>query len=161
LNGGDGSDQLYGDDGNDVLSGGAGNDNLTGGLGNDTLTGGADSDFFDVWSVFGDTSTDTITDFTAGNGIARRPALDSHLAVQRLHGGQSLRKWLRPLDAVGQQYLAGVRHRWSGRGAAAFQTAVILNNVNKSDLVANNLNGYNPNAIVGTAGEDSLNGTRW
>jgi Ca2+-binding RTX toxin-like protein len=65
LLGGNGDDLLVGDAGNDSLNGGLGNDTLRGGLGNDTLTSGSGIDVF----VFapGD-GTDTITDFSLGQG---------------------------------------------------------------------------------------------
>jgi Ca2+-binding RTX toxin-like protein len=43
-------------------------------------------------------------------------------------------------------------------GAAGFRTVAILNNVTKSHLVADNLGGFDPNAIRGTAAADSLTG---
>jgi VCBS repeat-containing protein len=52
--------------GDDYLVGGSGDDILIGGAGDDILTGGAGADEF-VWN-FGDTGTDTITDFNAGEG---------------------------------------------------------------------------------------------
>jgi Ca2+-binding RTX toxin-like protein len=158
LNGGDGNDQLYGDDGNDVLSGGAGTDNLTGGLGNDTLTGGADSDSFTVWSGTGDTSTDTITDFTVGNGIGADRLSILTWQFSGYTGTNPFSDGFARLTQSGSNSLLEVDSDGPG-GAAVFQTAVILNNVSKSDLVAYNLNGFNPNAIVGTAGADSLSGT--
>jgi serralysin len=58
MTGGSGADTLGGGGGNDFLRGLAGNDSLSGGVGNDTF----------VFNVgFG---KDTITDFTAGAGVA-------------------------------------------------------------------------------------------
>jgi ELWxxDGT repeat protein len=65
LSGGGNTDVLYGFGGSDVLNGGGGNDLLSGGQGNDTLTGGTGDDTFLFRSGDG---SDTITDFTAGNG---------------------------------------------------------------------------------------------
>ena len=65
LLGGNGDDLLVGDAGNDSLNGDLGNDTLRGGLGNDTLTGGSGIDVF----VFAPgEGTDTITDFSLGQG---------------------------------------------------------------------------------------------
>jgi Ca2+-binding RTX toxin-like protein len=167
--GNEGNDTLQGDDGDDDLSGGAGLDNLVGGagsdeldggMGNDTLTGGADSDFFDVWSVFGDTSTDTITDFTAGNGIASDRLWIPTWQFSGYTGGNPFGNGYARLTQSGSNTLLEFDTDGPG-GAAAFQTAVILNNVNKSDLVANNLNGYNPNAIVGNRRRGFAERHRW
>ena len=49
INGGANNDFIDGDGGNDTINGGSGDDIIYGGLGNDTLDGGADNDF-----VFGD-----------------------------------------------------------------------------------------------------------
>ncbi len=65
LSGGGNTDVLYGFAGSDTLSGGGGNDVLSGGQGNDTLTGGAGDDTFLFRTGDG---SDTITDFTAGDG---------------------------------------------------------------------------------------------
>jgi Ca2+-binding RTX toxin-like protein len=55
LSGGPGQDFLYGGSGNDVLDGGVGNDKLYGGSGNDNLDGGIGLD-----ELFGGTGDDTI-----------------------------------------------------------------------------------------------------
>jgi Ca2+-binding RTX toxin-like protein len=159
LNGGDGNDQLNGDDGNDVLSGGSGYDDLSGGLGNDTLTGGADSDYFNIWSSFGDTSVDTITDFVVGSGVGRdNLSMPTWLFSNFTPGGNPFSSGHARLTQSGANTLLEFDTDGSG-GAAAFQTVAILNNVSKSDVVADNLSGFNPNAIVGTAGADTLSGT--
>ncbi|MBK8387425.1 MAG: hypothetical protein IPL11_18285, partial [Candidatus Accumulibacter sp.] len=44
-------------------------------------------------------------------------------------------------------------------GAAGFRTVAILNNVTKTHLVADNLDGFDPNAMAGTAAADSLTGS--
>ncbi len=83
LNGGAGRDRLFGNDGNDILrgslgadtlNGGAGDDTLSGGTGNDTLTGGAGNDTF-IFVV--GTGIDTVTDFTAGDGLGDVIRVDS------------------------------------------------------------------------------------
>ena len=71
LSGNGGSDYLSGGEGDDRLSGGGGDDIIFGGMGSDTLTGGNGTDVF-VWSAADSTETasptDTITDFTVGDG---------------------------------------------------------------------------------------------
>ncbi|HKY01944.1 MAG TPA: putative Ig domain-containing protein, partial [Burkholderiales bacterium] len=62
LTGNAGNDALYGGAGTDTLNGGSGNDQLNGGSAADTLTGGAGQDLF-VFSSFGGTNVDVITDF--------------------------------------------------------------------------------------------------
>ncbi len=66
LFGSGGSDTLDGGKGNDILLGGTGNDTLMGGQGNDILIGGSGGDTF-VWKA-GDTGSDVIKDFKAGEG---------------------------------------------------------------------------------------------
>jgi hypothetical protein len=65
LMGGNGTDLLLGNAGDDLLYGDNGSDTLRGGLGNDTLTGGNGGDVFVFASGDG---TDTITDFSVGQG---------------------------------------------------------------------------------------------
>ena len=65
INGEGGSDLLEGKSGNDTLRGGLGNDILVGGVGNDIHAGGIGKDTFVVGAGEG---TDTITDFTKGDG---------------------------------------------------------------------------------------------
>ncbi|WP_422368329.1 beta strand repeat-containing protein [Pelagibius sp.] len=67
LFGGEGSDELFGGLGNDFLDGGAGNDILFGGEGDDVLFGGEGSDKF-VFTAADTGDTDTIGDFTTGDG---------------------------------------------------------------------------------------------
>ncbi|MDD5333965.1 MAG: hypothetical protein PHS32_09475 [Rhodoferax sp.] len=154
--GGAGNDNLYGQGGNDSLNGGDGNDYLSGDYGNDTLTGGAGSDFFQLRNSSADTSVDTITDFSAGVGgdnlyfttagftnySGSNPFASGHARLT-----QSGADTLLELDADGPS------------GAGTFQTVAILNNVTKGSMVANNINGWDPNAIVGTAAADSITGT--
>ena len=77
--GGGGDDDLYGGTGIDLQYGGLGSDLFYGGSGGDTMYGGAGQDFFyggagaDTFaylrlseSLFGDTTTDAIGDFTPG-----------------------------------------------------------------------------------------------
>lgn len=65
---------------NDVLNGGAGNDCLDGGRGNDTISGGAGNDAF---VMFGDTDSDTITDFNVAEDV-----------VVDLTGGAAVINWV-------------------------------------------------------------------
>ncbi len=73
ISGNGGIDWIFGAEGNDTLTGGSGDDFLFGGAGSDILTGGAGDDYLkgnagaDTF-VFqsGDTGTDTIGDFDAG-----------------------------------------------------------------------------------------------
>ena len=65
LIGGNGTDLLLGNADDDLVYGGNGTDTLEGGLGNDTLTGGNGGDVFVFASGDG---TDTITDFSLGQG---------------------------------------------------------------------------------------------
>jgi Ca2+-binding RTX toxin-like protein len=58
---------LIGNAAANTLNGGAGSDQLTGGAGNDILTGGLGNDTFNFSAVFG---KDTVTDFSAGLGVA-------------------------------------------------------------------------------------------
>ena len=67
LIGGLGDDYLSGHGGDDTLEGGADDDTLESGTGNDTMVGGTGDDLFVFYDNFG---TDTITDFTAGTGVA-------------------------------------------------------------------------------------------
>ncbi|MEM7749810.1 MAG: hypothetical protein AAF346_16280, partial [Pseudomonadota bacterium] len=59
-------------DGDDTITGGSGDDHIVGGAGDDTLTGGLGDDTFvfrDYGGDQGDFGHDTITDFSAGDGI--------------------------------------------------------------------------------------------
>ncbi|MER2626357.1 MAG: calcium-binding protein, partial [Accumulibacter sp.] len=156
LNGGDGNDQLYGNEDNDSMAGGAGYDTLTGGAGNDTLTGGVDIDYFSVWNGAADTSVDTITDFTAGlggdrlstptTGLTNFTSGDNPFASGHVRLTQSGANTLFEVDPDGSV------------GAGVFRTLAILNHVTRSLLVADNVGGFDPNPILGTAAADSLSG---
>lgn len=60
INGGNGNDYIYGESGNDSLNGGAGKDYVSGGDGNDIAAGGTDND-----SMYGGAGNDT---FNGGSG---------------------------------------------------------------------------------------------
>jgi len=64
--GSDSNDNLTGSDSNDYLNGGSGSDVLTGKAGNDVLTGGTGNDRFVFNTLFGESNSDVITDFTSG-----------------------------------------------------------------------------------------------
>ena len=78
LEGGKGSDTIFGEGGNDSLEGGAGRDELIGGDGDDTLSGGADADI--ILANAGD-----VVDGGAG-GFNTDAALNSDLDVLDLTG---------------------------------------------------------------------------
>jgi Ca2+-binding RTX toxin-like protein len=65
---------------NNVLTGNSGNNVLNGGGGADTLTGGAGADVFDLTGTT-DTSTDTITDWSAGDSFNGSLAANAQLNV--------------------------------------------------------------------------------
>jgi Ca2+-binding RTX toxin-like protein len=157
LNGLAGDDSLYGGLGNDSLDGGDGNDQLHGQEGNDTLTGGAGTDYFTVWATSGDSSTDTITDFTPGSG---GDYIYSYQIQSRFTnytpGSNPFGSGHARLTQSGANTLLEFDLDGPGVGGA-FQTALILNNVSKSSLVSWNLGNWNPN--VGTSGPDLFSGT--
>ncbi|MDR6634038.1 Ca2+-binding RTX toxin-like protein [Phyllobacterium sp. 1468] len=66
VNGGDGSDQLYGNNGVDVIGGGNGNDFIQGGLGADIMSGGAG---IDTLSYAGFTGSPVVIDLSQLNGL--------------------------------------------------------------------------------------------
>jgi Ca2+-binding RTX toxin-like protein len=157
LNGLAGDDTLQGGLGNDSLDGGDGNDQLQGQEGNDTLTGGAGTDYFTVWETSGDSSTDTITDFTpgsAGDYIYSNPI--EWRFTNYTWGSNPFGSGHARLTQSGANTLLEFDLDGPGVGGA-FQTALILNNVSKSSLVSWNLGGWNPN--VGTLGPDLFTGT--
>ncbi|MEF8756319.1 MAG: hypothetical protein V5B60_20675 [Accumulibacter sp.] len=158
------NDDLNGRAGNDTLNGLAGNDTLYGGLGNDTLTGGAGSDGFSVWHESGDNSTDTITDFTPGNGGDFISVLPSWLFTNFTPGSNPFGSGHARLTQSGANTLLDFDLDGPGVGSA-FQTAVILNNVSKSSLLSSSLGGWSPNVgtpspelFAGTHGNDEFDG---
>jgi Ca2+-binding RTX toxin-like protein len=141
----------------DILTGDAGSNSLQGSSGNDTLSGGAGSDYFDVWYIYDNTSVDTITDFTAGVGGDRLSMPTWWLTNYTFMDNPFVSGHMR-LTQSGANILFEVDQDGSV-GAAGFRTVAILNNVTKSHLVADNLGGFDPNAIGGTTGPDSLTGS--
>ena len=156
-------ESVYGSPYADILIGGANSDNLTGGLGNDTLTGGAGTDFFNLRNGSNDTSVDTITDFVAGKGGKGSTAGD-FLSIPTFQftnytsGANPFASGHARLTQQGPDTLVELDAD-GPTGPASFQTAAVLSNVSKSALVANNLGGYDPNAVVGTANADVMTGT--
>ncbi|MEO1681203.1 MAG: DUF5060 domain-containing protein [Pseudomonadota bacterium] len=68
LKGGDGNDRLVGGSGPDNMDGGDGDDILVGGSGADTMAGGAGSDRYRFLEADLDSSTNTVSDFSRGEG---------------------------------------------------------------------------------------------
>lgn len=151
------SDNLYGEAGNDSLDGGAGDDNLYGGNGNDTLTGGAGSDYFQFRTTAADTSTDTVTDFQAGLG-GDWLSIPTWLFSNYASGANPFTSGHARLTQSGANTLIEIDVD-GATGSAGFETIAILNNVNKTSLVASNLGGFSPLTSGATDGADSLTGT--
>lgn len=162
ITGNDGNDTLNGGDGNDELNGGTGNDFLYGDAGNDTLTGGAGQDRFETTIRYVGydpdlmVEKDIITDFVAGNSGDRillslfyfddssteNPFADGYARLTQ-SGADTLLQF--NIGGLGSGY--------------AFQTFVVLRNVNKADLTAFNFMGLDINSLVGTARNDKITGT--
>jgi Ca2+-binding RTX toxin-like protein len=141
----------------DILTGDTGSNSLNGAGGNDTLTGGAGSDIFFIWNGTADNSVDTITDFTAGLGGDRLSTFGLGFLTNYTFPDNPFASGHARLTQSGANTLVEVDPDGT-IGAAVFQTVAILNNVTKSHLVADNLGGFDPNAIGGTAAADSLSG---
>jgi Ca2+-binding RTX toxin-like protein len=137
----------------DVLVGDANSNQITGNGGSDTLTGGAGSDVFSFFYQIGSTSVTVITDFQAGAG-------GDNIIVNNLPPG------------IGNPFASGyarlvqsgadtlIQFDDDGYGSAfSLRTVGILQNVDKTQLVAANFNGSDPNAPTATAGNDSITGT--
>jgi len=185
LHGGAGNDTLTSWYGNDSLDGGSGDDELRidgnfyrapdtiradGGDGNDhvivniyydsnlkiQLTGGAGSDLFTINAAAGADAI-TITDFEAGAGGDVLQAFGYWAGTTPFSGG-SYRLDQRGADTV-------LVHDPDGTGPRTWEDAVILKNVDKSKLVADNLGGWAPDGsttgkvIDGTAAADTIEGT--
>ncbi len=141
----------------DMLIGDASSNKLLGDFGNDTLTGGAGSDQFQLRYISTDTSVDTITDFTAafGGDNLQIPTFEftNYTSGANPFASGHAKLVQRGADTLLQVDIDGPI------GAKPFETIAILQNVTKADLVADNLDGFDPNAIGGTAGADFLTGT--
>lgn len=186
LSGGNGKNWLTGGNGNDSLTGGNGNDSLEGGFGSDLIDAGAGSDHIKLYCDSSDADTvsggagpdtflfsstcqgsTTITDFAAGtdgdvfdlstllsnsSGYASGNPFDASLGYLRL--GQSAADAVLQWDRDGN---TGSDHVW--------QTLAILQNLNASNLTADNFSpATTPGAVLafnliqGSAGSDSLDG---
>jgi len=150
-------ENVYGGYYADTLTGDANPNTFLGHYGNDTMTGGAGSDdFVSEYSSY-NTSVDTITDFTAGNG---GDAINLYTYAFTNYTGYSnpfVSGYVR-LTQSGADTLLEIDLDGSA-GYGTFKTAAILKNVARGTLVASNLNGYDPTAIGGTAGNDLMIGT--
>jgi hypothetical protein len=101
--------------------------------------------------IYDNTSVDTITDFTAGVGGDRLSMPTWWLTNYTFMDNPFVSGHMR-LTQSGANILFEVDQDGSV-GAAGFRTVAILNNVTKSNLVADNLGGFDPNAIGGTAAD--------
>ncbi|TAE31547.1 MAG: hypothetical protein EAZ92_02620 [Candidatus Kapaibacterium sp.] len=178
LNSGAGNDSLTGDLGNDSLDAGAGNDTLLGGAGNDTLLGGADID--SITSGLGNDSitagagndivlinsigdgNDTITDSDAGDVLRLDNIILSGTA--RFVGGEATATTsaLYTLVAGTSTYElrlhgAGPNHLIITRPGVTNATSVRIDAFVTGDFGITL--GAAPAGIIGTTGNDTLNGT--
>ncbi|MES2946175.1 MAG: M10 family metallopeptidase C-terminal domain-containing protein, partial [Pseudomonadota bacterium] len=169
LDGGAANDQLRGDLGNDTLIGGDGNDTLYGDAGNDMLTGGLGVDTFKISYVYTVTNStyapgiDTLLDFSAGSaGDQIDLTLYYSTSTNARNFGAATNLFAdgyARLTQAGADTLLEVNYYGPSAGSDPFKTVAILRNVNKSDLVAFNFMGINPNPVLGTGGNDSLTDT--
>jgi len=140
---------IYGSDNDDILVGTDEDDSILSQGGVDTVTGGDGNDTFELrgWgnNKFG---TLTITDFTAGDGAEDRIDLDGH--SWELSGVQIARDFDEILDVTTQ---VGTDTHIALTG----DYTIILQNVDRNDLVAEDFQNYYPNRI-GTEGDDILTG---
>jgi Ca2+-binding RTX toxin-like protein len=81
ISGRNGKDLLQGEGGDDRLFGGADDDALLGGEGNDLLTGGLGNNQFVFLMSNGNTGSDFITDFDAGQGVGDVIRIVSHATI--------------------------------------------------------------------------------
>ncbi|OGB58099.1 MAG: hypothetical protein A2503_07505 [Burkholderiales bacterium RIFOXYD12_FULL_59_19] len=153
----------------DTLIGDANSNYLSGGQGNDTLTGGAGTDYFQVRDDSNDNSTDTITDFQAGETYMGGDQLNipTWLFSNYSQGGMTTQGDNPFVTGHARLVESGANTvlELDMDGAAGtlqgFQQAAILLNVAKTSLTSSNLNGFDPNAtpILGTPDSDTLTGT--
>ena len=172
---GDGNDVLVNIEGingsnfDDTLIGDGNNNYLSGGQGNDTLTGGAGTDYFQVRDDSNDNSTDTITDFQAGETYMGGDQLNipTWLFSNYSQGGMTTQGDNPFVTGHARLVESGANTvlELDMDGAAGtlnvFQQVTILLNVAKTSLTSSNLNGFDPNAtpILGTPDSDTLTGT--
>ena len=111
-------------------------------------------DYFLLWVDPSDTSTDTITDFAAGDGGSKLVIPTSRLTNLPDGVNPFVSGHVR-LTQSGTDTLVEVD--LDGPGAAGvFQTMAVLNNVTKANLTAFNFDGFDPRF---TPDNDSVNGT--
>jgi hypothetical protein len=134
---------LDGTTGNDIIFGGAGNDIITGGLGDDTLSGGGGADEF-VW-IDGDSGTDVVIDFNAGEGDVLNLAdlLDPDTTLD-IGGADNLNDYMTATyDGVSDTTTINVYTDGSAQGAENLTQTIVVNG-DQTDLTAlidnNNLN---------------------
>jgi Ca2+-binding RTX toxin-like protein len=147
LSGLGGNDTLRGNAGADTIDGGDGNDSITGGAGDDTLRGGAGGDRYfvvDPGQTTVNIGNDTIADFASGDAIDLTPvtsitSLAQVLAISRQEGADTV------IDL--------------GGGNSIQLTGVALGSLTTASFVFAGGPQFPPGSIVGTAGNDSLNGT--
>jgi hypothetical protein len=89
IDGGEGTDNLFGGSAADMIDGGAGDDRIGGNAGGDTMSGGSGSDTFLYYGP-GETgmtalTADRITDFTSGEDALDMPVLSMYYLEN--HGG--------------------------------------------------------------------------
>ncbi len=153
-----GIENMYGSPFSDFLTGDANNNYLEGGSGNDTLVGGSGADNFSAISASDDTSTDTISDFIVGSG-GDRIIIPTWLFTNYTGFNPFASRYARLVQS-GADTLLELDMDGPSSSAAAFRTALVLSNMVSSSLAASNFNeNYDPNAVVGTTGADSLTGT--
>lgn len=163
--GGAGNDTLVGIEAvsgsqySDVLVGNSDANVLEGDFGNDTLTGGAGSDVFRYYSHSAayasgaDEDIDTITDFVAG--ISGDQILLPYYSSS--YNNNPFAEGFARLTQSGADTLLEIDTDGIF-GTKTFFTLAILKNVKKSELVAFNFEGWDPDQVIGTAGDDSLTG---
>lgn len=131
----------------DTMVGNSSANTLYGCRGNDTLSGGSGADNFPVWSSViqtggWDTSTDTITDFTAGSS-GDILVIATGTFTNYTSGANPFASGHARLTQSGVNTLLELDVDGSG-SSSSFQTAVILNNITTTNLVAVNFNGFSP-----------------
>ncbi|MES2944725.1 MAG: calcium-binding protein [Pseudomonadota bacterium] len=168
LSGGAGSDTLIGGSGNDFLSdgvesdklnGGSGNDTLEGGAGNDTLIGGTGQDVFVLRDFISESETPgraIITDFVAGDAGDQIVLPYYYFFNTQKTGNHFVDRLVQLRQSGADTWLEADLDGSSGAGG--FQVLAILRNVNMADLTAFNFQGLDPHPVLGSTGDDSLNG---
>jgi Ca2+-binding RTX toxin-like protein len=151
------ANSLSGSFGSDTIDGGDGADYLSGGFGDDSLTGGLGSDVFYFREEYhpnfpvSDNSTDTITDFVAGD-------LGDKIILPILPDSPFANGYAR-LTQSGADTLVEIDRDGSG-SFQAFRIIAILQNVIRTSLTVFNFNGNDANSVLlGTPGDDNLMGT--